>query len=507
MLNKISHYKKTLCFALGALAASALPPFYLFPVLFICFSALLLIINQSASWKQAFKYAYIFGFAFFAASLSWIGNALLIDARTFGWLYPIVILACGGFFGLFYAFPAALSFYFKNIYARYLSFAAFFVLFEWIRSFIFTGFPWNLLGSVLAFSTLTMQPASLIGTYGLSYLVLMVTSAPALYFACRTRRSLVLGIVLPLFFIAFIIAFGSYKLSAYQDTSSSPVTIRLVQPNIPQTMKWDKASLQQNFNEYINLSASKSLDNIDFVIWGETASPYPLDLDDTHRRQLQAAIPPQGYLITGLVRYENDYYGNYQALNSMLVINSDSLIEDYYDKSHLVPFGEYIPLRSYLPNWIRPVANAIGTFKPGTGPKIINIADYPSFGGLICYEVIFPRQIINPQHRPDWIVNLTNDGWYGDSQGPYQHLVSTQLRAVEEGISIVRSANTGISALINPLGEVLGQIPLNRKGILDVKLPHELNFSTAYSKYGNILPLILVFVNIVLAFYLSSRSL
>lgn len=230
-------------------------------------------------------------------------------------------------------------------------------------------------------------------------------------------------------------------------------------------------------------------------------------MDEPHLLNIADAVPPQGHLVTGLVRYEFTSPRSHRAYNSMFVINKKAEIVDYYDKSHLVPFGEYIPLRSWLPQWIRPVANAIGTFKAGSGPRRISVPGLPSFGGLICYEIIFPHQIINPNERPQWLINLTNDGWYGESAGPYQHLVTTQLRAVEEGISIARVANTGISALISPFGTILGQISLNKSEILDINLPQLTQFSTTYSYYGDITVLITLIFNFILAFYLSSRNL
>lgn len=506
-LNKIFTHKKLISLFLGLAAAAALPPFYAFPILFISFSGLLLLVNSSSTPKQAFKYGYSFGFGFFAVNLSWIGNALLIDATTFGWLYPIVIIASGAFFGLFIAFPAWLCFYFRNLYSRYLAFAGLIVIFEWIRSFIFTGFPWNLIGSVLAFSQVAIQPAALIGTYGLSLLVVLITASPALFIHYQNRVSFFVSLLITISLSAFIIIFGTLRLHIYEDDTPSSTQIRIVQPSIPQDMKWSKNSLENNFKAYLELSQKPGLESIDFVIWGETATPYPLDIDDPHRLQLTQAISPHGFLITGLVRYEFDAYGHYQPLNSLFVLNHEANIENFYDKSHLVPFGEYIPLRQYLPQWIRPVANAIGNFKSGHGPKKIKVGNHPTFGGLICYEIIFPNQIINTKDRPEWLINLTNDGWYGNSQGPYQHLVTTRLRAVEEGLSIARSANTGISALISPFGKILGEIPLNKKDILDIYLPKNLNIYTTYSKFGNILPLGLAFANIILAFYLTSRKL
>lgn len=503
MLNKLLQYKKTLALLLGAISVCSLPPYYVFPILFFSLSSLLLLLIKTDKPKTAFAIGYWFGFGFFAVGLSWVGNALLIDAKAFGWLYPITLAAAGGFFGLFIAVPAYFSFFFKNAYAKFFAFSAFWVLSEWIRSFILTGFPWNLLGSVLAFSPQTIQSASVIGTYGLSLLVLMICMSPALAFYYRTKTSLALSSAVTVGFAALICVYGSIRLQHYPEEQNSGYTVRIVQPSIPQSMKWDYASLNDNFNDYIRLSKSEGLDKADFVIWGETASPFALDMEPGYRSLITEAVPENGYLITGLVRYEFDSYNNYQPLNSMFIINKAGEIVDFYDKSHLVPFGEYIPLRKYLPSWVRPITNTIANFKAGEGPKTFKLGTYPPFGALICYEVIFPAQVVNKQKKPDFIVNLTNDGWYGISAGPYQHLVTAQLRAVEEGVTVIRAANSGISAVISKTGNIIASLPLNYSGILDTQLPKHLKTTTVYGNFGNNIPLILCFVNIIIAFFIK----
>lgn len=502
--NKLFTYGKTSALLLGLLAVSALPPHYIFPALFISFSFLMLLLEKSPSWKNAFALGYWFGFGFYALGFSWIGNALLIEPLKFGWLYPLCLLASGTFFGLFAAFPALLSYRFKNLYAKIFAFAGFWLIFEWIRSFIFTGFPWNLLGSVLAFNIKALQLASIIGTYGLSLLVILVCSAPALYLKYRTKTSLSVAAGLIFGLSALVCVFGSLRLHTYPDKDFSTTTLRFVQPSIPQSMKWNKSALEDNLYQYIALSQSEGLDNVDFVLWGETASAFALDIENYYLQEITRAVPEKGYLITGLVRYhfENDYY---QPMNSMFVINKQGNIENYYDKTHLVPFGEYIPFRSFLPKWVRPVTNTIANFRPGTGHKKISLQDYPSFGALICYEIIFPGETVDKGQKPDWLVNLTNDGWYGNSSGPYQHLVATRLRAVEEGITIARIANSGISALISKTGNILISLPLNYAGHIDAKLPEIPSVTTFYGTFGNFIPIILALLNITLALFLNRK--
>lgn len=501
-LNFFLRYPKITAFICGGLSVLAFAPHYYFPILFITFSLLVILINNAKRPLHAFQIGYAFGFSLFSFGLAWIGNALLVDIAKFGWLYPLAFLACGAFFGLFVAFPAGLSYFFKNILSRYLAFASLWTIFEWLRSFFLTGFPWNLEGYTLAFSNRLIQFASVAGSFSLSLIVVLICALPSLLSVKRTKKMILTCLLIPLGTLFALYTYGSIRLY-YQDTTPSETTIRLVQPSIPQSMKWQKETLEYNFNQYIRISQSRNLENIDFVIWGETASPYPLDYDYEHLQNIREAIPENGYLITGLVRYKFDLYQNYYPLNALFVINSNGDILASYDKSHLVPFGEYIPLRQYLPKQIRPITNAIGNFLAGKGPQKIQIPGQPSFGGLICYEVIFPHQILNQQERPQWIVNLTNDGWYGNSSGPYQHLDSTRMRAVEEGITIARAANTGISALISPYGVILGQIKLNETGILDINLPQVSEFRTPYSILGNVPVLGICLLLLSLSAYLA----
>lgn len=503
MLTWFAKHFKTAAALAGVFSVCALPPYYFFPALFAGFTVLLLLLGRASSAKQAFTAGYWFGFGFFACGFSWIGNALLIDAATFGWLYPLALLGSGAFFGLFAAVPAWLTFYFPGFKQKYAVFPALWVLSEWIRSFILTGFPWNLLGSCLAFHSAGIQLASVFGTYGLSWLLLFVVSAPALWLQPPGQTERRASLTIMAAGIAVIYGFGFWRLAAKDDPTPSETTIRIVQPSIPQNMKWDRNTLENNLNDYISLSREPGLKKTDFVIWGETASPFPLDIDLPHRRAVTQAIPENGYLITGALRYSFDRYGEASPLNSVLIIGKNGEIAAAYDKTHLVPFGEYIPLRRFLPASFRPITNTIANFRPGNGPETVNIQNYPALGMVICYEIIFPHEISDRKNKPQWIVNTTNDGWYGNSAGPYQHLVTTRLRAVEEGITIVRAANSGISAVISRTGRVINKLNLNQRGILDTRLPKSLNLYTIYGEFGNKIPLILLTFNILLVFFLS----
>ena len=503
--NKLMKHYRLISFLCGWLAVLSMPPFFQTWSLFISFSTLLWIISLSDKAQKAFKGGYYFGFSFFAFGLFWINNALLLDSSTF-WLIPITFLATGLFFGLFIAIPSWICFYLKNNVSRYFSFASLIVIFEWFRSFFLTGFPWNLFGTSLVFSDSLIQTASIGGTYLLSLLLILSTATPFLIITSTSKYRLGYMII-PFAIFSTMYIYGNIRLNKYP-YHPSDILIRIVQPSIPQNIKWSPASLEQNLNTHIKMSQIPSNKKIDFIIWSETAFPFSIEYDDYHRSLLTYAIPPNSKLITGGIRYQKKQYNQYNIYNSMFIVDSNQNIIGYYDKSHLVPFGEYIPLRKYLPQWLQPIASHIGNFSAGINKKPLSINNYPTLGGIICYEVIFPHQITDKINRPQWLVNLTNDGWYGDSAGPRQHFAATRLRAVEEGITIARAAGSGISALISPTGTVIKKLSLNQIDNLDVFLPSNISFSTIYSHYGNNITLVLSLIFLIggLLFELAKKS-
>ncbi len=494
---KIYEHKEILAFLLGGIAVQTLPPFYHWYLLFIAFSGLFYLTETTQNCKQAFLVGYWFGFSFFAFSLFWINNALLINPLKTGWIVPICFIASGSFFGLFIGFPTLLSRLAGSSFARYLALAGWIVIFEWIRSWLFTGFPWNLLGTTLAFNLNLIQFSSVVGTYGLSFLMILAASSPALYRPSFSLKQKIGIFCIPLTIISFLYLYGNYRIAQLSDTQNSPVKIRLVQPNIPQAIKWSADLRNEHFQKHLDLSKEHLSDKTSMIIWSETASPYPLDLNKEAAQQIANILPEDTYLTTGVIRYQDDYYGGWKPYNSSLVVNSKGNIEDFYDKSHLVPFGEYIPFRQWLPDFIRPVTNIISNLEAGSGPKVIHIESIPPFSIQICYEIIFPHHIMTSKEKPDWIINLTNDGWYGISSGPHQHLVAAQMRAVEEGVTIVRNAGSGISAIINRYGKIVQKLDLNTQGVLDANLPQKLTVDTLYNRLGNILPLFLAVIAIL----------
>ena len=490
-----------LWFFLGGIGSLIFPPFnsaawgYTSVIFFLFY-----IFCRDYSKKQLFWISYIYGIGFYVAGFAWICNALLLDEDIVTYV-PLVLFGIGAFFGLFWSIPVVLSGIGKNVYARMLYFCASFVFVEWIRSFIFTGFPWNLLGTALSFDVRWVQGASIVGSYGLSLSLLLILCGLVLFVLSAIKRKVywwALGFVLvPLSFILYC-AIGFSK--ANQD---GDIKIRLVQPNIPQSYKWKSDKAYENFRKHIDLSKSDNED-IDLVVWGEAAVPYPLDRDINHLIEVTEAIPTNGFLVTGLLRGAMEYSG-LVVYNSFFAINERGDILDYYDKSHLVPFGEYLPFREYLPDFMHPVTNIVGTLGKGEKYKNIKVPGLPVMGGAICSESIFPSEVVNKKEKPEILLVLVNDGWYGMSPGPYQHLVASQMRAVEEGVTVIRSANTGISAVIADNGEILDKIGLSVAGKTDVVLPKRLSHNTIYGKFGNVIPLTLAVILLIIALFVDMK--
>lgn len=502
VLEFVAKYHKFSALLCGTLLAVALPPFYQLWAAFVSFSLMLYISSRKDSLCNLAAIGYWFGFGYFALGFYWIGNALLVDIERTGWLYPITLVLNGAFFGVFAIFPFMLTKFSKLIFLKILLLASGWCLSEWFRGFFLTGFPWNPISSVLAISPNLLQTLAWWGTYGLSLIVVIIFAWPTIWLNKPNYKTFIAALLAP---IALVVLweYGTFVISHRPKINhGKAIMVRLVQPSIPQSLKWDKESLEENLKEYVELSHGLDSNHIDFTLWGETAVPYDLTYDMEQVRKIRQSAPRYGYLISGFIRYEPD--GNrYKPFNSFGVMNRKGSVVAVYDKSHLVPFGEYIPLREYLPKWIKPVANTISEFGRGIKFETIKLEDYPEFAPLICYEIIFSDEVVRKDNKPKWAIVLTNDGWYGISSGPYQHLVAAQMRAVEEGISIVRSANSGISAVVNPYGEVTAQIPLGERGFLDTMVKPDEARKTIFGICGNYIPLTMSCLILLFAFLLS----
>jgi apolipoprotein N-acyltransferase len=396
--------------------------------------------------------------------------------------------------------------------ARVLVFAIAWSAAEWLRGFVLTGFPWNPIGSVWAFSHLTMQPAAAIGVYGLGFVTLTAAAMPALMGwtgapskaqARRRWRPVAASFAV---LAAFMIA-GLVRLLDAAPGTVDDVRLRIVQANIAQTHKWRGALRQAHLERHLRLTRAPGFEKITHVIWPETAAPYFLSIDAGARAAIAAVAPKGGLVVTGAVR--RTARRPIKFWNSLQAIDSAGRIVGNYDKHHLVPFGEYIPLRRYLP--IKKIAGGDAEFSRGPGPVTLSLPGLPPVSPLICYEAIFPAAVVattgtNGARRPDWLLNVTNDAWFGASAGPYQHLAAARFRAVEEGLPLVRAANTGISAVFDAHGREIARLGLGQTGVLDAPLPRPLAGRTIFSVIGNWALMILLVISGSLAYWSIART-
>lgn len=500
-------------FAFGACASAAMPPLYVLPLLAVAFSGLLLVLARADSGRRAFADGWWFGLGHFTTGLYWMCIALLTDPARFGWLIPFTLIGLNGLFALFPAL-ACLAFHWlrrqrghhaPNL-ADALLFAAIWAVSDYARGHVLTGFPWNLPAYALGFSEAMPQAAATLGAYGLSFLVLLACALPAVTVYRGRKYRAAGGVACILAFLA-IDAAGEHRLPPRESTAIQPgVQLRLVQANISQHHKWDPVKLRENLRRLAELTRTPGYDATTHVIWPETAVPYFLNREPELIRMLRDLAPRGGALLTGTLRAEGGDE-DFRLWNSLAVLTHAEGISAWYDKHHLVPFGEFVPMRSLLP--IEKITHGGTDFSRGPGPQTLALPGAPlTFSPLICYEAIFPQEAVETSAprpaRPDFLLNITNDAWFGLSSGPYQHFQSARFRAIEQGVPLVRSAGTGISAVTDPYGRTIALLPLQISGVLDSVLPKPLPHDTIYGSYGDKIFLLLIIASAI--FYVFLRN-
>ncbi|MSO80832.1 MAG: apolipoprotein N-acyltransferase [Alphaproteobacteria bacterium] len=497
-----------LALVLGAAGMFALPPWYLLPLAIPAFAGLVWMIEGAAAGprplRRAFFAGLLFGLGHFAVGIWWVHEAFLIDAARTAWLIPFLV---GGLAVVLAVFPAAAALAAAALWgrrpapavARICAFAGLWLLAEWLRSWLFTGFPWNLVGYAWTIDPAPLQFAAVAGVWGLSLVAVLAAAMPAALADSRARRAgLVATLAFTLLLPAAMWAGGAVRLGQAPDIAAGEhvvagVRLRLVQAAIPQTLKWQDGLRRQHLQMHIDLSRqlpAAGAPSPTLVIWPETAVPYLLANDEGARRAVALAVPAGGLLIAGAARAGPDANGTRRWWNAVHAIAGDGDIVATYDKAHLVPMGEYVPLRSVLP--IDTIVPGREDFAAGPGPQTLALPGLPAVGPLVCYEAIFPGAVAATP-RPAWLVNLTNDAWFGTSVGPAQHFAIARTRAVEEGMPLVRAANTGISAIVDPWGRVLARLDLGTVGVLDAALPRALAPTPfAYMKNWVVVSLLLI---------------
>jgi len=496
-----------LALLLGALLALAQAPVFAWPLLLPCFGGLWLLTRDSGCGRVYFATVFAFAYGYFVAGLYWIGIAFFVDAERFALLVPLPVLGLPLLLALFPAGGAWAARYLGGGAEpwRLVLFAGGWTLGEWLRSVVLTGFPWNLIGYVWADQIWMMQLAAWIGSHGLGLVTLLLVALALLPLVApgRGRRAAWLAPVL----LVGIMGAGAWRIAATETENMPGIWLRLVQPSVPQSLKWRDDLRQQHLMQHVELTRQPGRQPATHVIWPETAVPYLLDEMPDLLRGLGHLLPPGGQLFTGAPRREFDARQQPVIYNSILVVNAEGGLDGRYDKIHLVPFGEYMPFRALLaPFGLDKFAVGGLDFSPGRDAEpMILPGDLPLVRALICYEAIFPNEVMDHAPPPaGMLLNLTNDAWFGTSSGPYQHFAAHRMRAVEQGVPLVRSANNGISALVDPLGRVIARLGLNDVGIVEGPLAAPLVERPPYSRTGD-LPVLAVAALLLLAGFLVRK--
>jgi apolipoprotein N-acyltransferase len=535
-----------IAFLAGAASTLALAPISFWPVMFATFPLLVWLLDGvgTARWHgiaPAFAIGWWFGFGYFLTGLYWIGFAFLVDAKTFGWMLPFAVTILPAYLAVFIGvgLVAARLLWTAGPF-RVLTLAAALSSAEWLRGHMFTGFPWNAFGYALTTPLPLAESVAIFGVWGLTFIAVAVFATPAVL-ADGARRS-VMPAVLAGCTLAALAAYGGLRLASNPTETVDGVHLRIMQPNIPQDERFSYAAKAQIMNRYVSMSQRageavllpslppqapqnrpsdppaqtgeslhlypspqdlypppqagegrvgdpSGLRGVTHLIWPESAFPFFLTREPPALSMIAGMLPPDTVLITGAARPAEPTPGHSEkhAYNSVYVIDHRGSILATYDKLHLVPFGEYLPFQDLLERaGLTQLTSIPGGFLPGEERRRMAVRGAPDMLPLICYEAIFPGEAVPKGERPGWLLNLTNDAWFGISSGPYQHFQQARVRAIEEGLPLIRAANSGISAVIDPLGRIIAALPLGRDGLLDSALPRPAQI-TIYARMGDFL--------------------
>lgn len=497
-----------LAFLLGATAALSLPPVGAFPVLALSFPGLVWLLDGAIPDRSrlrtrlvpSFGIGWAFGFGYHLAGLWWIGRAFLVEADQFAALMPLAVLALPAGLALFTGVAvAAAGMAWRDGWDRLLALALFLTLGDWLRGNILTGFPWNVWAHAFADSALLSQPVAFLGLYGLTFVVVFAFCAIAgLADGTRGGRR-VAAVAIGLLVVAEGV--GAARMALAPEVAPQDVALRLVQPSIPQEEKWLPENRARVFSTYLEMSKAPWRDESGagdssglprIVVWPESAVPFLLTETPDALVAIAAMLGPRDTLVTGAVRADTEPGGRV-FYNSVYAIGGDGEIRDAYDKVRLVPFGEYLPLKEWLERiGLTKIVPLPGTFRAGFRARLLEPSEGPAFLPMICYEAIFPSSAEAEEGRPGFLLNVTNDAWFGATSGPYQHFALSRLRAIEQGLPLVRVANTGISAVFDPFGRVVAERGLGVVDHMDLRLPGAIQQGLSGSLRGWALLIILI---------------
>lgn len=484
-------------FLSGAVAGLALPPLGWWWLLFASLPVLVWRLEQSTSWRSAFATGLAFGFGYFCSAFHWIGFAFFVNAADI-WMMPFAVGGLALFMAFYWALAAALARLVPPVVApRWLVSVLFLSVAEWLRGRLFTGFPWGVPGLAVDGMGGVAQLASIVGMTGLTVLVLVWSALP--FVLWNNRLAGFRAMTLPLLLLALLPlshVWGLWRLAQNPTVYRDGPVVRLVQPNIAQDDKWRSDNAVAIFDTLMRLSAAgDGAGAVTHVVWPESSVPFLLDEDKLARSRIATLLGPQRSLLAGSIRREIDaacaacpdlYF------TSILMIDGSGEVTGTYDKWRLVPGGEFLPFESLLSRiGFRKVVSLPESFTPGAGAHNLDVPGLGLAAMLVCYEVIFPHHLV-PEQRPALLLNVTNDGWFGRSVGPHQHLAQARLRSIEQGLPLMRAANTGISAVIDPAGRITVQSEMSVATYVDSRVPQPLP-ATPYARIGDSFLLVEIF--------------
>ncbi|MEG9861673.1 MAG: apolipoprotein N-acyltransferase [Parvularculales bacterium] len=525
-----------LAVGVGALASCAMAPFHLWVALIVAVPVLVWMLDGvtlgktgvSSKWQvmaRSFGVGWAFGFGFFLAGLYWVGHSFLVEAERYFWLMPFAVVLLPSWLAVFTGLASALTRCFLWVVGprRTLALAAVWAAFEWLRGYGPFGFPWNLTGQTLGGEVVLMQMLSVVGVYGAGLLVFGLAASPSTLCDPRLEEDSLEStpsskVWWPVVWFALFAGWGVWgadRLGQSVVAEVNPLTVRIVQPNVLQEEKWQAHRQEEFLMRLLAMTQQSSAlpEGVipSVIIWPEVAITGLLSERPALQSILGASLQKTSVLLTGSLYRQGGYY-----YNSLFVLNHGGSIIARYDKRHLVPFGEYLPARDvFKAIGLKALAQQRGDFASGEGDVLMTLSsptpdvpNVPTFRPLICYEIIFPEAIHPTADRASWLLNITNDGWFGTSTGPWQHLDQARFRAVEQGVPVIRAANTGISVVIDAEGRILENLPLNTQDIIDAPLPPARK-STLYGRWGDSLffALLIGFVLIALPGCRASQAL
>jgi apolipoprotein N-acyltransferase len=490
--------------AAGAVGALAMPPFGFWPALVPSLTLAVWLIDGAAEGRRFTRIAtlgraaiigWLWGFGYFVGGLWWIGAAFLVEADVFAWLMPFGVLGLPALLAVFTGIGFAIA---RALWSRggfrLFALALGLTAGEWLRGHAFTGFPWNTLGMAFGQNLWLMQGASVVGLYGLTLLAVLVCATPATLATGSSARERFGPSLAAACCVGLLAIVGGARLWGAEAGVVADVRLRIMQPNLPQDAKFRPAAGLEILRRYLALSdratspGATGLSDVTHLVWPESAFPFLLHRDARALAEIARALPARTLLVTGAAREGEPAPkdGARQFFNAIQVVDARGAILSTYDKVHLVPFGEYVPhaLDGFLRALgLRQFVHIPGGFAAGSRRTAFTVPGLPPVAGSVCYEAIFPDEAVPVGPRPGLILNVTNDAWFGDTPGPRQHFAQARLRSVERGLPLVRAANTGISAIVDPYGRVLGSLGVGREGVLDGSLPAALA-STPFDTHG-----------------------